>query len=234
MKIADLYQRHVADAPSLAQSVGGGDQGTVAQVQVGILMSEGILPSMRILEVGSGIGRIWHALQHHFDSEVSEYLGIDVVPELVTESERLSRELGLDDSKIKFASIDDIGQLPTGFEATSIFGFSVFTHMEPEDIYEYLRKLTTCSAPGAKSLFTFLPLETNFGRTNFLQEAALRFDERFSRVRNVAMTRSMAEELLRLAGWQPLCAEWRERSVTRSVDGHILTNQAWIVSELAT
>jgi len=173
-------------------------------------------------------------LQHQFDPDVSEYLCIDVVPELVEESQRLSREMGLDGSKIRFEAIDNLDQLPVGFEATSIFGFSVFTHMEPEDIYEYLKKLSRCAAPGARSLFTFLPLETDFGRTNFLQEAALSFDERITKVRNVAVTRSMAEEILQLAGWRPLYAEWRERSITRSAEGHILTNQSWIVSELGS
>ena len=117
---------------------------------------------------------------------------------------------------------------PSDVKVDFICAFSVYTHMEPEDIYVSLRKLRSSAHAETIALVTFLPLEHEFGKVNFLQEAERRLEDRYNLVRNVSMTKSQAIEIGRLAGWQTVSHSWNE--LDEPYDGvHVRTNQSYLV-----
>jgi hypothetical protein len=89
---------------------------------------------------------------------------------------------------------------PNDIKVDLVCAFSVFTHMEPEDIYVSLRKLMNSAHAESIALVTFLPLEHEFGEVNFVQEAERRMSDHYNLVRNVSMTKSQATEIASLAG----------------------------------
>lgn len=230
---AKVYAEHVLGTESLNDSVGGGDEIQIGVGQAAKLAAAGLLPTNRILEVGCGIGRIWHGLPAYVDTQTVKYVGLDVVPELVAATKNRLSELRVPEENGDVRLVRSLDDYPVGLEAQSIFAFSVFTHMEPEDIVNTLRVLKLCSATNARGFFTFLPLDTVFGRALFDVEASLPLEARMSRVRNVAMTESMAVELAELGGWRIVDIFWEEAEPRFTQDGQPLTNQSHLVLEPA-
>jgi SAM-dependent methyltransferase len=80
--------------------------------------------------------------------------------------------------------------------------FSVFTHLEHEDTYNYLLELSRVVRPGGKVIFSCLPLDLPVAADFFRQQAALEFGRRWAQVRNIVTSRDLMEAIARLAGWQ--------------------------------
>jgi SAM-dependent methyltransferase len=223
-----VYTKHIADAPNPNQGVGGDDEKFVAESQLDLLVQNGLKPNHKVYELGAGTGRLLIALSDYLQGAGAEYIGIEIVPDLVSiANSRISR---MKNSKTNFKVIEtlDSETFRPVFEPDFIFAFSVFTHMEAEDIVLKLRQLRLISKPGTYGLFTFLPLEHAFGRANFSYEMRFDTDSRYRRVRNISYTKDMAVALSQLAGWIVVSHSWEELG-TPYVDGQARTNQSWLL-----
>lgn len=153
------YSRYVAESlesmdvdEAMAYSVGGDFEG-FGQLQREIVYATGLVSGMSILDIGCGSGRLAYALR---DDDV-QYLGIDVVPELLAYAHRrVGRpewrfELSLDlrvpvpDSSVQYAC-----------------AFSVFTHLKHEESFVYLQDIARALRPGGRILFSFLDFAHNW------------------------------------------------------------------------
>lgn len=226
----DRYIRHVSEATSANLAVGGREESEVARFQMEVLKWAGIQRDDLVLELGCGTGRLLLELGPYLRSS-GGYLGVDVVPELVDLTQRRLRDLALETRKFAAVRAKPPSYDPTrdlSFSPTFVCAFSVFTHMEAEDITLTLSRIVDRCAPKARALVTFLPLEHAFGRANFTEEMRLTTVERYRRVRNVSYTRDMAVAICEMAGWRVTNAQWGELE-TPFDNGVARTNQSWLL-----
>lgn len=224
----NVYTKHIADAPNPNQGVGGTDEKFVAESQLALLVQNGLKPNHKVYEIGAGTGRLLIALSDYLQGDGAEYIGIEIVPDLVSiANSRISK---LENRKTKFKVIEtlDSETFKPSFEPDFIFAFSVFTHMEAEDIVLKLRQLLLVSKPDTYGFFTFLPLEHAFGRSCFSYEMRFDTDSRYRRVRNISYTKDMAVALAHLGGWSVVSQSWEELG-TPYVNGQASTNQSWLL-----
>jgi SAM-dependent methyltransferase len=224
-----LYTRHIKDSSTPNQGVGGMDEKFVADFQLGMLRSAGLKPADNVYEVGAGTGRLLEALIPFLSTDSkSKYFGIEIVPNLVEiANKRISTLWSGDSNRFRVAQVKD-NETPVSDRPDFICAFSVFTHMEAEDIVLKLIELRTISHSNTIGLFTFLPLEHVFGRACFLGEMKLNPEVRFDQVRNVAFTRDMAISLAQIAGWEIIGDQWAELDEPFE-NGYPRTNQSWLI-----
>lgn len=227
-----LYTRHIKDSSTPNEGVGGMDEKFVADCQLGMLRSAGLKPTDSVYEIGAGTGRLLEALIPFLNTDSkSKYFGIEIVPNLVElANKRISRLSHGDSDRFRVVQVKD-SETPLSDSSDKpdfICAFSVFTHMEAEDIVLKLLDLRKISHSNTIGLFTFLPLEHVFGRACFLGEMKLNPEIRFDQVRNVAFTRDMAISLVQIAGWELISDQWAELDEPFE-NGFPRTNQSWLI-----
>ncbi len=85
-----------------------------------------------------------------------------------------------------------------------ICAFSVFTHMEHEDSYRYLKEASRVVRAGGRFIFSCLPMNLKGTHDVFLAEASIDLQTRWNRPRNITTSIDFMTEVARLAGWTPL------------------------------
>lgn len=156
------------------------------------------------------------------------YCGIDLVDELVSLTNHRINEASLPTSRFTALKMRDELDYPNHFVPDFISAFSVYTHMESEDIYNSLKKLRSIASQKTRALVTFLPLENAFGKVNFMQETDLPLELRMLRVRNVSLCRSQAMLLATMAGWSISSIYWDKLAQPYDSSG-VRTNQSYLV-----
>ena len=225
-KIKLNYSKYISDSPDFNFAVGGHDENLISHAQVEILKQAGLKPNETILEIGSGTGRILIKLKEYLSTS-STYVGIDIVDKCVSLTNERILELNLPPDRFTAKLMENHLDFPKQ-KFSFVFAFSVFTHMEMEDILTTLIKLREVTSSETKLLFTFLPLEHKFGESLFEQESKIPLAERHSRVRNVAITYMDAELLAKRAGYRLVDSFWLE--LDNPFEGNALkTNQSWLV-----
>jgi SAM-dependent methyltransferase len=224
----NVYTRHIADAPNPNQGVGGMDERFVAESQLQLLVSNGLRPNHKVFEIGAGTGRLLVSLSEYLNGKDAEYLGIEIVPDLVSIANSRIARFEASSNKFRVIETGDNETPKPNFEPDFVFAFSVFTHMEAEDIVLKLQQIRAIAKPTTLGLFTFLPLEHTFGRSCFNYEMGFDTDSRYRRVRNISFTKDMAVTLAELGGWKVTSSFWGELE-TPYVDGHAATNQSWLL-----
>jgi cyclopropane fatty-acyl-phospholipid synthase-like methyltransferase len=220
------YSKYVSDSPNFNFAVGGNDEAIIASAQMRILREAGLQSLENILEIGSGTGRVLIELGKYLGPE-STYIGVDVVDKCVQLTNDRINHLQLSKNSFQGMEMRDYLDFPAK-EFSFVFAFSVFTHMEAEEIYNTLVKLKEVTNLNSKLLFTFLPLEHEFGKKLFEQESKISLSNRYGRVRNVAISYKDAEILALRAGYKIVNSNWSE--LENPYDGQILkTNQSWLV-----
>jgi SAM-dependent methyltransferase len=126
----------------------GGDFFTVGCLEFALLRSLGLAPADRVVDVGCGSGRL--AVQLSELAEL-EYLGTDVVPELVDQARRIT---GRPDWRFEVTNGIEIPCADA--VADYVCFFSVFTHLSHEDCFRYLREAKRVLKPGGRIVFSFL------------------------------------------------------------------------------
>lgn len=124
-----------------------------------------ISPGSRVLDVGSGVGRTAIPLTQLLTE--GSYVGIDVMADLVTDSrarittrhpnfefQHVDVYSGMYNSAAEAQAKDLRFDFPDGHFDT-IFLFSVFSHMFPEDVLPYLKEFHRLLRPGGIVLATF-------------------------------------------------------------------------------
>jgi SAM-dependent methyltransferase len=197
-KYADLYEEH-ALALTPDTSIGDGDFDTIGRVELAILTDAGLTPSSSLLDFGCGTGRLAvHAVPF---LSTGSYLGTDISPTMLRHAAALLADrLGAVPAHARFATQPD-ERFPVSTPPDMICAFSVFTHMEHEDVFRYLRSARTASGPGTVFVASCLQLDLPEAQNIFRMSADKAVDERWREVRNVVTSPDLVTQVARLAGW---------------------------------
>lgn len=220
---AKLYERHAVDTVDPKASIGEGDFDSAGRTELAILKLEGLRADHSLLDFGCGVGRLAvHAIPY---LSSGRYLGLDIAPTMIRGARELARERfpQVPPQRYRFEVNDGEQVSRWGDDFDMICAYSVFTHMESEDTYRYMVELVKMLRRGGKLVCSVLPLETDLARQVFLKEAALPPAERWKRVRNVATSYAMMEQIATIAGLQNV--RWyRGNEITIRLDDGTLTS----------
>lgn len=198
-KLYDSYAQQV----KVREVVGEGDFDEMGQVELDLLRMEGLRPNHTLVDLGCGVGRL---AVHAIPTLVGgTYIGIDISETMLKRAkERLREAVPEPPCRVEWVkqTTSDF-QLPE-HSVDMICAFSVFTHMEHEDSYRYLKDALRIVRPGGRFIFSCTPLTMDIGKKIFLNAAALDLQTRWKYVRNVTTSTEYMTEIARLAGWTPL------------------------------
>lgn len=195
---ADLYEGHAAALPP-DESIGDGDFDIIGRIELAVLTDAGLTPASSLVDFGCGTGRLAvHAVPF---LDRGAYHGTDIAPTMLRHAASLlTKRLGGVPTHARFTVQAD-ERFPVVSPPDMFSAFSVFTHMEHEDICRYLRGARAVS--GAHTVFVSSCLEIDLpeGRHIFEMSAAKTLDERWTEVRNVVTSRDLFTAVAALAGW---------------------------------
>lgn len=191
-----LYESHAQATDD--HGVGDGDYDLVGEIEFDVLRAEGLTSESRLLDFGCGNGRLGVHVAPYLNN--GAYIGTDVSRTFL---DHASRRIGMLPNVALFHQVgvefDMVGD-PVDF----ICAFSVFTHMEHEDMYRYLVAMRSKMTPDGKFVISCLPMDLVDAQRIFLDEAALDPDIRWTRVRNVTTSTDLVGAIATLAGWSVL------------------------------
>jgi ubiquinone/menaquinone biosynthesis C-methylase UbiE len=180
--------------------IGPGDFNHIGQIELDLLLMEGLQPEHTLLDLGCGIGRLAvHVIPRLLGGS---YIGVDISKTMLKRAkERIQQAIPEPPCRITWMqqATSDF-QLPD-HSVDMICAFSVFTHMEHEDSYRYLRDSLRIVRPGGRFIFSCAPLSLAMGKEMFRNSADLDMRTRWSYVRNVTTTVDYMTEIAKLAGW---------------------------------
>lgn len=168
--------------------VGGGDADfhALGQSQLALLKTIGLAPEHRVLDVGSGIGRLASPLTQYLVSP-GGYDGIEIIPQAVGWCQRTitAAHAGF---RFHQADVRNDRYNPRGRVRASEYVFpfadetfdfvflgSVFTHMYAPDMRNYLAEIVRVMKPGAVGVISYYLLD-EARRAQMSVGGALRFD----------------------------------------------------------
>jgi SAM-dependent methyltransferase len=137
--------------------VGGSDPVLTGYSQLELIRAFVDLHGASVVDIGCGIGRL---TRHLIDEKIKDYLGTDVVPEIMKEASNFAAG----DLRFKFRIVHDFRIPKKDATATVVVAFSVITHMLDEEAFEYIQEARRVLSLGGVALFSFL---------DFLDEAHL-------------------------------------------------------------
>lgn len=173
-----LLERHEqAQAMSLAV---GGDFDAVGTLELCLLRQWGLQPQHTVVDIGCGSGRLASKLSVYL---TGRYVGLDVVPELLEYAEKLcARE------DWTFYPAPGTGIPEADDSADYVVFFSVFTHLQHEETFRYLREAARVLKPTGRIIFSFLEFRIPSHWYIFEHSVA---DERADKVLNQFIDRDM-------------------------------------------
>ena len=119
----------------------------IGQLQFDYLVSHGLKPGMRMLEIGCGNLRAGRLFIEHLDA--GDYYGIDISPDILLAAQRTLAEAGLQDKLPHLALVQDLKLefLPAGYFDV-VHAHSVFSHSPIAVIEECLAHIGRVMKPG--------------------------------------------------------------------------------------
>ncbi|MUH50782.1 MAG: methyltransferase domain-containing protein, partial [Actinobacteria bacterium] len=149
---------------------------------------------------GCGNGRLAvHAVQF---LQQGSYVGIDIAPTFLAHAaQRLAPIQMQSTCAVRLVHQNDETFDVADHSVDVACAFSVFTHMEHEDMYRYLVQFTRIVRPGGRLIISCLPMTLDVARQVFRLEAELDPITRWKRVRNVTTSVDLVNEIVALAGW---------------------------------
>ena len=195
---ADLYEQHAIEHPP-ETSIGGGDFERMGQIELAILTDAGLKPSSTLLDFGCGTGRLAvHAIPFLADGQ---YIGTDISPTMLAHARALvADKLGSVPSNARFVVQPD-EVFPVDAPVDFLCAYSVFTHMEHEDTYRYLKSALAAGTADTTFVASVLQLDMQVHQHTFLVSAEKTVDERWASVRNVVTSQTLFTTVAELAGW---------------------------------
>lgn len=199
-----MYEAHARRAGRADEAaIGDGPFDAIGRIERDLLLGEGLQPGHTLVDFGCGVGRL--AAQVIPALPGGAYIGVDISLTMLKRAEKRIREAvpnppcrvsWVKQTTPKFPFADN--------SVDRVCAFSVFTHREHEDSYQYLFGALRIVRPGGRFLFSCLPVNLADARSIFLQQAALDRQTRWSQVRNVAPLVDFMTEIAKMAGWTPL------------------------------
>ena len=195
---ADLYEGHASALPPDA-SIGDGDFDMIGIAELAILTDAGLRPTSSLLDFGCGTGRLAvHAVPF---LAAGTYVGTDIAPTMLRHAAGLlERRLGAVPPNTRFVVQPDEA-FPVTDPPDVICAYSVFTHMEHEDMFRYLVAARQVSHPATVFVASCLQIELDHPQRIFRTSAALPLDQRWHEVRNVVTSRELFTAVAAMAGW---------------------------------
>lgn len=196
-----LYETH-GKLFSDEDVVGAGDFDLIGRIELGVLLMEGLRPTDTLVDFGCGTGRLAvHAIPRLVGGH---YIGVDISQSMLDKAQTRIRW-----SIPKPCRVSWIKQTAAAFpfedrSVDMICAFSVFTHIEHEDTYRYLKDALRVIRPGGRFIFSCLPLSLPAAEAVFLESARDDLESRWRKVRNVTTSMELMEAIARLAGWTRL------------------------------
>lgn len=117
-----------------------------------------------VVDIGCGIGRL---TRHMLHEEISGYLGIDVVPQILQEAIDLAKE----DPRFRFDIANECRIPQEDDTADIVVAFSVITHLIDEEVFEYFAEAKRVLKPGGLAIFSFLDFQNAGHRNAFFRHA---------------------------------------------------------------
>lgn len=150
--VRDLMARYPLDeAMSLAI---GGSYDEIGPGLVQLLVDCGLSDGMSIVDLGCGSGRIAKYIGKRMHNV--EYLGIDVVPELLDYARSQTPD------HFRFVLNHKLAIPAEDNSADFLFAFSVFTHLLHEESIIYLDHARRVVRPGGTIVFTILEMQASW------------------------------------------------------------------------
>lgn len=193
-----LYQVHSL-ASSDADAVGRGSWDTIGLLELAFLQHGGLQPSHTLVDFGCGTGRLAvHAIPA---LPRGHYIGIDVSQEMLKRLDARTREMTQHTCRVSLMHQPHDSFPIADRTVDMVCAFSVFTHMEHEDTFRYLQDARRIVRPGGRFVFSCLAMDSELGRSVFLESSSKNVQARWATVRSVSTSREMMQEIARLAGW---------------------------------
>lgn len=192
-----LYESHAVAHPD--ETVVG--ELIFGPIELEILVAQGLAPTNTLVDLGCGVGRLACEVAKWMHG--GAYIGTDVSDSMLRRAEsRLAALEGIPDCAVRW-----IKQRGTSFDLPDrsvdmIAAFSVFTHIEHEDTYNFLRDGLRVIRPGGRFVFSCLPMDLATARSVFESSARLEHSDRWAQVRNVTTSVDLMDAISRMAGWE--------------------------------
>ena len=198
----NLYESYAREVQT-DFAVGHGDFEVIGRTELTLLQMEGLQPEHTLVDLGCGIGRL---AVHVIPILVGgSYIGIDISETMLKRAKvRIAQTVPNPPCRVTWIKqTTPLFNLPEN-SVDMMCAVSVFTHMEPEDSYRYLKAALKVVKPRGRFIFTCTLLTTSIGKEIFLNSANLDLKHRWKYVRNVTTSLDYMAEVARLAGWSPL------------------------------
>lgn len=189
-----LYEAHAINNP-LTISVGGGDYDTVGFAELDILRHYGLTANSVLFDFGCGTGRLGkHAIEfldsgNYFGSDISTTMLADF--RVIVDSEK--------QYSLFHQRSEDFPVVPKKLDYFA--AFSVFTHMENEDSFRYLKSLKSITTTDSVVILSLIDQDSKLGRRVFLEQSSVSHDARWTGVRSFCTSRDSFQVIAELSGW---------------------------------
>ncbi len=180
----------------------------LGQLQFDYLVSHGLKPDSRMLEIGCGNLRAGRLFIDHLDP--ANYYGIDISPEILLAAQDTVAEYGLQAKLPHLTLVRDLrfGFLPDG-QFDVVHAHSVFSHSPIEVIDECLANVGRVMAPGGFFDFTF-------DRTEGAEHHVLREDFYYRTETLIALAATRGLRATFMTDWEELPHEQSKLRVTHA------------------
>jgi ubiquinone/menaquinone biosynthesis C-methylase UbiE len=198
----NLYESYARQVKA-DQVVGHGDFDLAGRTEHALLQMEELQPHDTLVDLGCGIGRL---AVHVIPTLVGgSYIGIDISDTMLARAKaRIADAVPKPPCHITWVK-QTTPEFRLPEDSVDIMcAFSVFTHMEHEDSYRYLKAAVKVVKPGGRFIFSCTPLTASMGKQIFLNSANLDLKHRWKYIRNVTTSLDYMTEIAQLAGWSPL------------------------------
>lgn len=196
-----LYETH-ASTLSDEDAVGDGDFDWIGQLEMRLLQLEGLTPEDTLMDFGCGSGRMSvHAIPW---LNKGHYIGVDISHSMLSKAQhRVGMTTPGPTCRVSWVQQSDTTFAFPDHHIDYICVFSVFTHMEHEDMFKYLQDARRVVRPGGRLILSCLPMNLEVARDIFIRSAEDNIEHRWSKIRNVTTSTDLVETIAKMAGWIP-------------------------------
>jgi ubiquinone/menaquinone biosynthesis C-methylase UbiE len=171
----------------------------MGRIMLSALLQEGLEPGHTFVDFGCGTGR----LARHVIPRMKggAYIGIDISPSMLDQAKLQTADARGDGTEVRWVhQSGPTFDLPDGC-VDYLAAFSVFTHMEHEDTYLYLRDAFRITRDGGRFMFSCLTMDLPAAHGVFLDSTSRTIAARWAQVRNVTTSYELMTSIAQLAGW---------------------------------